>query len=414
MPDLSDEAEPNIDGAFAIGFDASNPPSRDPFNKDGNIYGRPEREVSLHFNGREIANRLCPAELKTGQPVPYRVRVQSVTGGSDVSLWVGGQPVYDKFFVPDLKPSRAGWTANTSFSTYQSSHASHAAKLDQPTKVSVFDQETNDAGRHRFERAVDLQKITDEFGRIVGTLTLGPTPKGIDPWDRLAQIWLVDDKGERFEVLRFITPYRKGWTWRVDLTRLMPLLKGRKQFKFECETWGEGWLVDFDLAYYPGALSPRPVEVRNLWNGTAVIGQPKEFPLADFFKEQTLSLGPNKKVEFVACVTGHGMSPNKDNAGEFHPLWRKLHVNEAAFQNNLWKQDCYLNPCRPQGGTWKYDRAGWAPGDVVTPWVQDISQSISTSGPTKFNYEIQPYTNPTPAEGSPARHVVESYLVLWK
>lgn len=414
MPPLADEAEPNVDGVFAIGFDVSNPPSHDPFNKDGNIYGRPEREVSLHFNGREIANRLCPVEMKTNQPEPYRVRLNSVIGGAEVSVWVGGTSVYDSFFVPDLKPLRAEWTANHALMNYRSSRSSAQTSTERPTRINVFDQETNDAGRHRFDKVVEMPSSTDSFGRILGTLTLGPTPKGIDPWDRLAQIWVVDEKGERFEVLRFITPYRKGWTWRVDMTRLMPLLKGRKSFKFECETWGEGWLVSFDLDYYPGPLSPRPVEIRNLWNTTAVLGQPDQQPLDRFFPERSLSLGEHERVEFVASVTGHGMSPNKDNAAEFLALWRKLHVNSSTFQNNLWKQDCYLNPCRPQGGTWKYDRAGWAPGDVVEPWVQDITQAVSGNKRSSFRYEIQPYTNPTPADGSPARHVVESFLVLWR
>src|SRR3712207_7924990 len=53
----------------------------------------------------------------------------------------------------------------------------------------------------------------------------------------------------------------------------------------------------------------------------------------------------------------------------FMPSKRTLTVTGNATQktwdNILWKTDNYLNPCRPQGGTWKYDRAGWAPGDIV-------------------------------------------------
>ena len=49
---------------------------------------------------------------------------------------------------------------------------------------------------------------------------------------------------------------------------------------------------------------------------------------------------------------------------------------EQRFENTLWKDDCYLNPNRPQFGTWKFSRAGWAPGDVVWPWWIDVSQHM--------------------------------------
>ena len=59
-----------------------------------------------------------------------------------------------------------------------------------------------------------------------------------------------------------------------------------------------------------------------------------------------------------AVVTGHGMSPNSGNAAEFMPLGRTLTLDGVAHHDVLWKDDNDLNPCRPQGGTWKYDRAG--------------------------------------------------------
>lgn len=415
---LVDIVEPNLAGTFAIGFDTSNPKTTNPFNADGNIYGRPEREISLHWDGREIANRLSPVEMKTGQPVKYRVRMESVVGGSAVSVWVENTAVYDRFFVPGMKPIDGRWTFGTEpgvlAQRYRATVGGKQIELEMPTHVSVFDKEVNDKGRHRFEKVVHLPEKTDEFGRIVGTLTLGPTPAGIDPWDRIAQIWLTDDKGERFEVLRYITPYRKGWTWKVDLTHLMPLLSGDKTFKFECETYGEGWLVSLDLDYYKGELKPRPVQVLNVWNGTAVLGQPEKFPLTELLAPKSLTLSGFKRAEFWATVTGHGMDPNTDNAAEFLSLWRKLTVGTQTFENTLWKTDVYLNPCRPQGGTWKYDRAGWAPGDVVTPWMVDITRAVKPRGTTDLKYEIQPYTNRTPADGNPARHIIESVVVLYK
>ena len=113
-------------------------------------------------------------------------------------------------------------------------------------------------------------------------------------------------------------------------------------------------------------------------------------------------------------VTGHGMSPNTGNAAEFLALWRRLRVGECDFENQLWKDDNYLNPCRPQGGTWKFDRAGWAPGDVVRPWVVDATRCVKPGQNAVFRYEIQPYENLTPEPGNPARHVVEAALIEYR
>ena len=66
-----------------------NPKDEDWFNENGNFYGRPEREVSLHLAGREVFNALCPVEIATGEPVDFRVLVDFVTGGAEVTVSVG-------------------------------------------------------------------------------------------------------------------------------------------------------------------------------------------------------------------------------------------------------------------------------------------------------------------------------------
>ncbi|CAN5523135.1 hypothetical protein BH11ARM1_BH11ARM1_02220 [soil metagenome] len=119
-----------------------------------------------------------------------------------------------------------------------------------------------------------------------------------------------------------------------------------------------------------------------------------------------------KRAEVFTTVTGHGMDPNTDNAAEFLPLWRKLVVNGHSVQNNLWTEDNYLNPCRPQGGTWKYDRAGWGPGTVVDPWKVDVTDFVKSK--SQFDYQIQPYVNKAAVDGNPARHIIESVLVLYR
>lgn len=405
-PRFEDPAEPNAQGAFGVGFDTYNPKETNPFNANGNIYDRPQREVSLHWNGVELANKLSLAEIKSVKPQDFKVKLEKTLGGSLVTVTVDKTNVYDRYFVPFLAPFAGAWTMVGAEGTVKAK-AGRPIKAESSTKIKVFDKELNDAGRHKFSQVVTLPENVDKFGRVIGTLTLGPTPKGIDPWDRLASLALVDAFGQRIELVRCITPYRKGWTWTTDITHLLPKLKGKNTFTWECETWGEGWLISFDLDYFEGRLKQRPFQVMPLWQGTFEIGTGKPLP-----QPTSVTLPKVKKAEVYTTVTGHGMSPNTSNAAEFFPLWRRLGVNGKETQNTLWYEECYLNPCRPQGGTWKYDRAGWAPGSVPSPWVVDVTKDIKTS--TTFTYTIQPYVNKTPVDGNPARHVIESVLVLWK
>jgi hypothetical protein len=96
---------------------------------------------------------------------------------------------------------------------------------------------------------------------------------------------------------------------------------------------------------------------------------------------------------------------------------RTLKVNGHSWVNTLWKTDNYLNPCRPQGGTWKYDRAGWAPGDVVRPWIVDATEYIGAVGADrvlKIEYELDPYVNEERGKASPPVHITQSQLILYR
>jgi hypothetical protein len=408
----ADWTEPNLNGRFAIGFDAENPKVENIFNEFGNIYGRPEREVSLHLNGREIANRVSPMPLSGAK---YELQIKRVVGGSEVTVRIGGEPVYDRYFVPELKliegiPKFGGQAKVEGFKARTRGNADESV----PTRVTAFDKATNDIDHHRTSALVEFPKETKRIGRVICTLRLEKTLKGIDPWDRFAAIYLFDDRGERFEILRYITPYRKEWEWKMDVTDYLPLLTGTKRMEQFCETYGPGWLVTVTFDFYKGPLKRVPYKVENLWSTSALLGQ-KAHPLSEYLPDREVSIDAKaRQVKARICVSGHGMDPNAKNAAEFFPLWRVLHVGGIQFRNTLWKEDNYLNPCRPQGGTWKFDRAGWAPGDIVSPWVVDLTKAVKPGQVSKFRYEIEPYENPTPADGNPARHIIEAQMISYR
>ena len=121
-----------------------------------------------------------------------------------------------------------------------------------------------------------------------------------------------------------------------------------------------------------------------------------------------------RAARLFTTTTGHSQ------IGEFVPSKRTIVVGETRFENTLWKDDVYLNPNRPQYGTWKFSRAGWAPGDVVWPWWIDLTDLIQPGQPAELTYEPQPYDfsgspqKPEQKQINQASHVVRSYLIEYR
>lgn len=422
-PEVAAWEAPDVAGSFAVGFDASNPPNRDPFRGSGNAYDRPQHEVSLHWDGREILKRTTPMDFRDEQPHAVRVRVTFVTGGADVSIWIDDQPIYEDYFVPGMtayvgRPAFGARNTETAGDilideVHVTCHQPIAAP-EPPLTITAIDRALNDKDHPRNEAEVEFPTDTSEFGRIICTLRLDKPETRFDPWDRIAHIWIHDEDGTRYELLRYITPYHRGHVWQVDVTDWRPLLTGKRRIEQVCTTYGEGWVVSVTFDFYPGEPERVAYRVVNLWSGNPEVGNPGK-PTSDFYVPREVATDDATvaaKVRLV--VTGHGMSPNTDNAGEFMPLGRTLSVNGREFRNVLWKTDNYLNPCRPQGGTWKYDRAGWAPGDVVRPWEVDVTELLEPGEPLRIEYALDEYVNENRGQTWAPTHTTEAQVILYR
>lgn len=419
---------PNFARAFAVGFDAIDPPNRDPFKGSGNNYDRPQHEVSLHWDGMEIVKRLCPVEFRDEKPHQVRVRIDFLCGGATADVAVDGELVFEHYFIAGLTPfagrlalgARNGPTAgDVMIDDLTIARGPRVEPHPQPLHLTALDHVLNDSAHGTNEAMVDFPADTAPFGRIICTLRLDKPEKRFDPWDRIAHVNIVDDSGETFELLRYITPYHRGHEWKVDVSDFRPLLTGKKKLIQSCGTQGEGWVVSVTFDYYPQAgpdeaRLPHAFKIVNLWNGGPEIGNP-DHPVEKFYTPRTIPVpdgATHAKVRSV--VTGHGMSPNTNNAGEFMSIARTLKINGHTFINTLWKDDNYLNPCRPQGGTWKYDRAGWAPGDVVRPWEVDATPMLEGAKELTIEYILDPYVNAGRGKTWAPTHRTESQVVFYK
>ncbi len=416
-----DPVEPNAPGVLGIGIDTSNPrpfgSMREVwFGPAGNIDDRPQREISLHWNGREVANRFCEEELLNPVGVDIRVEIKHVPGGAEVTIIAGRHKIYDNFFVHGAEitsPPHIAGDASVSMGT-----VSKSGKFS-PTSgnhLVAIDKVINDASRHTIRQKVHFPSDAAAAGRAILTLTLAPTPRGLDAWDRFASIRLHHKDGQTYELVRYITPYRRAWEWTVDVSDLTPLFTGDAELEVFCETYGEGWTVSVAFDFYAGSRMDglRPVKVINLWNGNFPIGYAKQ-PFEKAVTPKTFDVpSRTKAVKVRTMVTGHGMSPNTGNAGEFYALWRRIEVGGRHWYDLLWKTDVYLNPVRPQGGTWKFSRAGWAPGSIAEAWTVDITSAVNIGRPVTVGYGLEPFVNKTPNEGFLAAHVIGSQAILFE
>ena len=422
-PELKAWEAPSADRVFGVGFDASNPPNRDPFRGSGNVYDRPQHEVSLHWDGMEIVKRTTPMEFRDEEPHAVKLRIEFVVGGADVTVSIDETAIFERYFIPSM----TAYTGRPAFGGHNTEIAGDVliddlvvacgepvAKPPAPREIIAIDHVLNDKDHGTNEATVEFPENTDEFGRIICTLRLDQPETRFDPWDRLAHVYVYGDDDERFELLRYITPYHRGHVWQVDVTDFRPLLRGERKIEQACGTQGEGWVVTVKFDFYPGPTDRRAYRVINLWNGNPEVGNPDK-PVTDFYTPQTVLLDERTAFAQVrTVVTGHGMSPNTNNAAEFMPLGRTLTVNGESWRNTLWKTDNYLNPCRPQGGTWKYDRAGWAPGDVVRPWAVDVSHLIDGARELKIGYELDGYINEARGKTWAPSHATAAQVILYE
>lgn len=426
-PFLASWVEPNLPGTFAVAFDVHNPPSKEMFTAFGNYEDKPQREVSLHWDGRERAKRVAPVEFR-GQAVPVVVTLEQVTGGSEASVMVAGAPVFERFFLHGLHPyelrlalgagTRADASTQAEVTGVVLAQEQPAQPVRPPLSVEVFHHVRTDGKVQAHQRTVDLPPAGWAFGRVVLTLDLHDAGEAWDEWDRNGEISLLEPDGTRLGLVPFITSYRTPCHWEVDVTHFRPLLVGRRTLEIAAGTSfykGRGYLMSVRLDFHHGTPALWPSRVTPLWHGTAHYRSHANH-FQDFYAPRTLATQDCAvAARLWMTTTGHSQ------VGEFTPALRTLVVQAGEqvheVRHRLWKDDCYLNPNRPQFGTWQFARAGWAPGDVVEPWWVDLTPWITPAQPFTLELRPQPYAFP-PGEQAPseaqcaeATHVVRSYLV---
>jgi len=267
----------------------------------------------------------------------------------------------------------------------------------QNDMVSLMDKELHNFGNagqtHR--KTVYLPQDVDKYEQILLYIDLNCPTYGCDPWDQAGNIKVKKD-GMEYEIGRFVTPYGKACgPWAIDVTDFKSILQGEIELTSYIQVWGaSGWLVSLDLEYIEGETVPenKYSKIDYLWNTDyQVYGDPNisydQAEIATTIESQT------KAAHIRLTTTGHGQG-NTNNAAEFSEMTHYIWVDGSeTFEQHLWKDDCNQNPCSPQNGTWQHSRAGWCPGQEVTPNTFNLENYFTPGEDIMLDYVLQDYTN---------------------
>ena len=257
----------------------------------------------------------------------------------------------------------------------------------------------NGTNQRSLEVSATLPEAEGAYSRILMNLSLDCPAGGCDWWDRKASVGVVHEDGGEVEIMRFMTPYRVGANWQLDVTDLQPLLSGEVRFRIFIDTWvgpghpqGDGWLVSLGFEYKEGERQgPRPLAVIPLMAAESVeYGNPS----AESGRVAEVNLPDKSSAARVwIYVTGHGQG-NSENCAEFCPKRHSFFLNDIERSKTIWRDDCAATVTHGlQQGTWTYSRAGWCPGDMVTPWQVVVPTEQLSSGILTVRWQPQPYTN---------------------
>ena len=253
------------------------------------------------------------------------------------------------------------------------------------------------------------------YSKVDLILTLEP-PDGLDgdEWDRMGHIFMYDDKGDWTELARLITPYwNPPWTWTLDITEMQLLLTGDRRLGVWLQSWkDDGYQVSVSLEFTIGTPAMQPIKINNLWTGSMVgYGNVGNTQMEQWLTPYTIPISEYAdQVLSRISVTGHRFVDNTENGAEFLQRGRTLMVNGGGAWYNLLWQLCGNWPVQPQSpATWYFDRAGWCPGDLVDPWIVDVTSQVFTGQDTVLEYIPDEYINLGTAQD--ATHHFGSQLV---
>lgn len=199
---------------------------------------------------------------------------------------------------------------------------------------------------------------------------------------------------ERYELMRYITPYGNGlnlgdgFTWTMDVTDFAPVL--RDSVRIEAYNPQESLELTFDMIEGPPVRNV--IDLTPLWDGNPRFGDNPS--IESFLVPRTYPVPAEAGGAKLRVIqTGHQFGGNDENCAEFCDKIQYVKVDGTQrYERHVWRDNCDYNPVYPQGGTWVYDRSNWCPGAEVTPFDYELTPYIKPGKDAVIDVDMEPYT----------------------
>jgi hypothetical protein len=237
---------------------------------------------------------------------------------------------------------------------------------------------------------------------ILGRYACAPGSQYCGSWDYTTRVLVRPPAHDTLEIARIMTPYATDWLaqnkthdYVVDVTDYSPVLTGNQSFQFDYQGFSWGFTVTLVLEYIEGTPPQDPIDVRNVYTGNFLFGDPAN-PIEAHLSAKTLTAPATGTVALKSLISGHGSDGT--NCAEFCQKWYRLNINGTQrAQKYLWRDDCGRNQVYPQTGTWVYNRANWCPGNMVIPIVHQLTPLTTPGASFTLDIDMQPYTVAAPS-----------------
>ena len=276
---------------------------------------------------------------------------------------------------------------------------------DEATVVTAFDETDQNFGGENLREVEALAEFpaSGDWAQVGMWFEL-ECPEGgeCDHWDRAGSVQLVlnpeaaPENQEQIELLRHVTPYRRGMCQFVDVTALASLFQGTQTLRSWIDTWvgpghsdGDGWRTTVRFVMYPGPPAGA-TQVQNIWGRRSItVGQVEEGQTVDDQIEPVIFRVPGDTERVIAhlTTTGHSFG-NSGNCAEFCEMQHNVVIDGQPHPWSGWRDDCDENPVSPQAGTWEYPRNGWCPGATAGGGMIDITKHVVPGEDTELDLEI--------------------------
>jgi hypothetical protein len=209
----------------------------------------------------------------------------------------------------------------------------------------------------------------------------------------------VFDSLASYEIARMITPYggyyAGSWTnpYRFDVTDFSSLLHDSVQIEVFYSGWTSQFTATCSFEVITGIPDHNPYKAINMWSGSFPYGSNGN-PISNYLPTDTIKIDTGAYATRLRIIqTGHGEDDN--NCTEFCANYQHVFINGIQRYNPLvWRDDCGMNALLHQGGTWLFDRANWCPGDLVNPYLDDLTPFVTRGAKSSIQITVDPYTTP--------------------